>query len=125
MDIGGHELDGMKFTLPRIGTSLWYDVRRSTESWADGVPTHTYTVIETREIDVQPVQWSSREAKNRYEIELGGEKFIPTMYGFCSNETLITAGDTISSDSGTTKWLCLRTYEHKDHTEFDLIKDVA
>ena len=125
MDIGGHELDEMKFTFPRIGTSLWYDVVRKTETYAEGVNVDTYTTIETREIDVQPVQWSSMEAKNRYEIDIGGEKFIPTMYGFTSDETIITAGETITSDSGTTKWLCLRTYEHKDHTEFDLIKDVA
>ena len=103
----------------------FYDVKVLTSVFADGVPTSSHTVVETRSIDVQPIQWSQRESVNRVEIELGGIKYIPTFYGFTAEEVLLTATNYITPDSGISNLIVLRTYEYEDHIEIDLAEAQA
>lgn len=103
-----------------------YDVKQLTTTFdEDGLPTSGHSVLETRQIDVQPIQWSQREARNRVEIEAGGIKFIPTFYGFTQQEAKITATNYITSDSGTSNLIVLRVYVHEDHLEMDLAEAEA
>jgi len=122
MNIGGHELQDMKSTFVEVYNTPYYDVKSRAETPdKDGAVTITWTVTETRMMEVQPVQWSQREARNRVEIEIGGVKYIPTHYGWVNSESLVTATNRITKDSGTTNLLVLRTYEYEDHIEMDLV----
>lgn len=102
-----------------------YDVKELTSTMADGVFTSSHAVIEVRKIDVQPIQWSQREASNRIEIELGGIKYIPTFYGFAEKEAKVSATHWITTNSGSTNLMVLRTYEFEDHLEIDLVEAEA
>lgn len=97
-----------------------YDIKRDSTTLTDGVPTTTWTVVETRNLEVQPIQFSQREGANRAEVVIGGIKYVPTFVGWGSQEVDITATDRITADSGTTDYLVLRTYLFEDHREFDL-----
>jgi len=95
-----------------------YDIKKQSETFADGVPTTTFTVRDTRNIDVRPI----RKDEALYTIELGGIKYTPQFRGFVSIDTTATASDRITQNSGTTDLLILRTYEYEDHKEFDLME---
>ena len=104
-----------------------YDIRRDTETYdADGLPEHSWSTIETRRIEVQPVRFNTSRGSTVLTIEIGGEKYVPAFRGFLALESNVTATDRISPNSGTTDYLVLRTYDYEDHKEIDLrdIKDV-
>lgn len=125
MNIGGHELQDMKNTFPKVGNRSYWDIRRQVSTLTpDGLPAVSWATIDSRQIDVQPVQWSQRESANRMEIELGGIKYVPTFYAWLPREADITATDTITEDSGANAFLVLRTYDYSDHTEADLVEEV-
>ena len=102
-----------------------YDIKVLTSTMADGVPTSGHTVVETRNVDVQPIQWSQRESSNRVEVSVGGLTFIPTFYAFISKDSLVTSTNYITRNSGTSNLIVLRTYEHEDHLEMDLAEAEA
>lgn len=97
-----------------------YDIKRKSVTMADGVPSTTWTIIDIRKIEVQPVRFSAERSASIVTINLGGQSFIPSFRGWCSIECDITATDRITNDSGTTDLLVLRTYEFEDHQEIDL-----
>jgi len=97
-----------------------YDIKRDTETWADGVPTHTWTSIQTQKIEVQPIRFSAERSASIVTITVGGESYIPSFIGFVSIECKATATDRITMNSGTTELLVLRTYDFEDHKEMDL-----
>jgi len=97
-----------------------YDVLRKTTSFADGVSVPAYAHQTTAKFDLQPVQWSQRESTNRAEVEVGGVKFVPTFYGYCSSDIDVTATDRLTPDSGTTLFIALRVYDFEDHKEIDI-----
>lgn len=97
-----------------------YDVKRDTETWADGVPTHTWTLIETRKFDVQPIRFSAERSATIVTIDLGGQSYIPSYRAWTSIESKLTATDRITADSGTHELFVLRTYDFEDHKELDL-----
>ena len=129
--VTSHELEDMQRDLPQVIKGDWYDVKLlSTTPDGDGGVVSASTYIETVLIDVQPIQWSQRESKNRVEVEIGGVKYIPTSYGFISfiprnNIPLITATHFITKDSGTHNLVVLRTYPYEDHIEMDLSESQA
>ena len=94
-----------------------YDIKRKSETWADGVPVITWSVFETRDIDVRPIKWEEAE---HAEITIGGETYIPAFRGFISVDSDVSASHRITKNSGTTDLLVLRVYEYEDHKEIDL-----
>lgn len=102
-----------------------YNVIRPSQTFADGVFTSGQTIVETRSFDVQALQLLKWGDFGRVEVEIGGIKYAPTFRAFTANETLATAADRITKDSGTTTYLVLRVFEYEDHMELDLrdIKD--
>ncbi len=107
-------------------TIALYDIKELTNTLdEDGIPISGHTVIETRHFDVQPIQWSQRESKNRVEVEIGGMKYIPSLYGFTNEESKVTATNYLTKDSGTHNLIVLRTYEYEDHLEMDLAEAEA
>jgi len=101
-----------------------YDVKRKTETMADGVPTLIFTNVETRSMEVQPVRFSAERGSTVVSIELGGESYVPSFRAFVPLESVATATDRITNNSGATDLMVLRTYDYEDHKEMDL-KDVV
>jgi hypothetical protein len=97
-----------------------YDVKRKTTSYTDGINTDTWTVIETRDFEVQPLRIGKGQRDDLVMIEVGGEQYIPSFFGFTHIDCDVTAADYITNDSGTTNYLVLRTYDYEDHKEMDL-----
>ncbi len=94
-----------------------YDIRYKSESRGiDGTPEITWVVRETRDMDVQSV----RSGEGLLEIQVGGERYLPTFRGFIATDANVTATDRVTADSGTTDLLVLRTYEYEGHKELDL-----
>ncbi len=101
-----------------------YDIRRDVDTKDDdGLPIHTWSTIETRNIEVQPVRFSAERGSTVLTIEVGGEKYVPSFRGWLSVESNVTATDRITNNSATTELLVLRTYDYEDHKEIDL-KDI-
>ena len=99
----------------------YYDVKRKTSTPdGDGGFTNAWTVVETREIDVQAVRFSAERSATIATIQVGGQIIIPSYRGWISSESDATATDRITPDSGTTDLLVLRTYDFEDHKEMDL-----
>ena len=76
-----------------------FDIRRqveTTDSTFGGV-TITTTAIETREIDLQHLRGED-------VLALGGRRIEASYRGFCHEDSNIRERDTITSDSGTTKY---------------------
>lgn len=94
-----------------------YDITRKTETMEDGVPAVTWSVVETRELDVQSLRWYKTE---QMEVELAGQRYVPTFRGYIDVESTVTASDRLTGDSGTTNMLVLRTHEFESHKELDL-----
>jgi len=98
-----------------------FDIKRKSEAWgtanADGVPTVSWAVIDTRYIELQPLRWYKTE---QIEIELAGERYVPTFRGFLEADIDITGGDHITDDSGSTNILVLRAHDFGSHKELDL-----
>ena len=97
-----------------------YDVKRKTVTRADGVATENYAAIETRKFEVQPIRFSSERSSTIVTIDIGGESYIPSFIGFTDIESIVTATDRITANSGTLDLFVLRTYEFEDHQELDL-----
>ena len=97
-----------------------YDIKRDTETWDDGVPTHTWTVLSTHKMEIQPVRFSAERSAAIVTINLGGESYVPSYRGWTTIDCSATATDRITADSGTTELLILRTYDFEDHKELDL-----
>ena len=102
-----------------------FDIRRKSTAYSDGVDTITWTVNETRKMDLQPIKYTSSKSASVLEIEVGGEKYVPTFKCFTDMSSKMTATDRITSDSGTHLYLVLRTYDFEEHKEADLreVKD--
>ena len=93
-----------------------YDIKQKSETWEDGVPTLTWTVYETRKIDLQPLKWEEAESA---KVKIGGEIYVPAMRGWLSFDSNVTAANYITADSGTTDHIVLRAYKYEDHVEID------
>ena len=118
-----HELEAMKLDFPQVIEGDWYDVKSlTTTPDGDGGVVSGSTLIETILIDVQPIQWSQREGKNRVEVEIGGIKYLPSLYGFTQEDVKATASNYLTKDSGTINLIVLRTYAYEDHIEMDLVE---
>ena len=97
-----------------------YDVRRKTNSFSDGVNVSTWSDIETIHFEVQPMRIGKGQRDDLVMIEVGGEQYVPNFFGFTYEYTDVTAADRITCDSGTHKYLVLRTYDYEDHKELDM-----
>lgn len=97
-----------------------YDILRDTQTMSDGVVLQTWVFQETRKMEVQPIRFSAERNATVVEIQIGGEKYIPSYRGWLEQEVDITATDRITSNSGTTNLMVLRCYEYEDHKEIDL-----
>ncbi len=107
-------------------TIALYDIKQLTSTKdADGIPVSGSVVVETRHFDVQPIQWSQRESKNRVEVQIGGITYIPSFYAFVNEESKVTATNYITRDSGTHNLIVLRIYPYEDHLEMDLAEAEA
>ena len=96
-----------------------FDIKRPSQTWADGVPIETYTVIETREMEFQPLPpYGGAQG----EIEVGGVREIPQYHAWFSTECDATSLDYITDNSGAHHYWLLRTYEYEDHIEADFIQ---
>jgi hypothetical protein len=94
-----------------------YDIKRLTTSMSDGVPIDTWTVKETRKMEIRPIIWYRSE---QLQIDIGGQKFTPSFKGWIDSECLVTASDRITNNSGSTEMLVLRVHRFEDHQEIDL-----
>ena len=97
-----------------------YDIKAKTVTYADGVPSETWAVKETRKADVQPIRYNTGRGSSVLAIDVGGESYVLSFRAFIDLDSDITATDTITNDSGTTNLLVLRTYDYEDHKEVDL-----
>lgn len=97
-----------------------YDIKRKTDAWADGVNTPTWTVRDTRKIDLQGIRFSAERSAATLAIDIGGQSYVPSYRGFMEYDVDVTAADRITADSGTTDLLVLRVYPFEDHKEMDL-----
>lgn len=123
MKLSGREIETMKSDVFHNITNDFYDVRRKTTTFSDGVANASFSVIETRQMDVQAIRFSAERGSTVLTIEVGGEKFVPSFRAFTDLESDVTASDQITAVSGTTKFLVLRTYDFEAHKEMDL-KDI-
>ena len=120
MRLNYNEIESMRLDNNVISKTLHlFDIKRPSQTWADGVPTESYTVIETREMEFQPLPpYGGAQG----EIEVGGVREIPQYHSWFSLECLATSLDYITKNSGTTHYWILRTYDYEDHKEADLIQ---
>ena len=101
-----------------------YDIKSKstkTVTTPDGMSIISWGVKETRKIDVRPFRFGWDRSAHM-DVELGGVKYTPNFVGWISNESIASAADKITADSGTTDFMVLRVYNYESHIEMDLVK---